>query len=176
MTEILPNLYLGSIADAMSSNYNAVISMCQTSIKYKNSVHYIYDIDDDILEDILKYLPELTEIIEKHLKKGDKILVHCVMGMSRSASVVIAYLMQYKRMNYASAYHYTKSKRPIVNPNPGFVQQLKEYALLLSKKPNDIEKAKKVHKMNSLQYSTDFNINDYMEFVKSTILVGKSSI
>lgn len=173
MSEILPNLYLGSISDAQSSDYDVIISMCKTNIKYKNKYHYIFDIDDDILEDILRYLPETTEIIEKHLKMNHKILVHCMMGMSRSASVVIAYLMRYKRMNFPSALYYVKSKRPIVSPNPGFINQLKEYALFISEKPIDVEKAKKMYKTRNI---SDINIDDYMEYMKSIVLSAKSKL
>lgn len=48
------------------------------------------------------------------------------MGVSRSVTIVIAYLMQRFLYNYAFAYNLVKKKRIIICPNPGFSKQLKE--------------------------------------------------
>ena len=50
---------------------------------------------------------------------------HCAAGVSRSASILIAYLMREKKMKYQEAHDFVKSKRSIIIPNSGFVQQLK---------------------------------------------------
>ncbi|KAF8326188.1 catalytic domain of Map kinase phosphatase 5, partial [Cantharellus anzutake] len=52
------------------------------------------------------------------------ILVHCLMGRSRSASIIIAYIMRKYKLNYRAAHTYVHSKRPIIWPNLGFVNQL----------------------------------------------------
>eukprot|EP00759_Apiculatamorpha_spiralis_P056310 PhF_6_TR7995/c1_g2_i1/m.12296 len=49
------------------------------------------------------------------------------MGISRSATIVIAYLMTHKGMSIADALHYTQQKRSVVSPNYGFMQCLVEY-------------------------------------------------
>ena len=54
----------------------------------------------------------------------EKVLVHCYLGASRSATFVIAYIMYKKRMSFLNAYNYVKTKRQIVCPNYGFMQQL----------------------------------------------------
>lgn len=54
-------------------------------------------------------------------------LVHCAGGVSRSASICIAYLMQSKRMSFQDAYLAVKKKRKCVKPNQNFVKQLKSY-------------------------------------------------
>jgi len=48
------------------------------------------------------------------------VLVHCHMGVSRSATVVIAYLMKYFHMTHREAYNFVKKKRSVINPNEGF--------------------------------------------------------
>lgn len=48
-------------------------------------------------------------------------------GISRSVSVVIGYLMSEKNMSYEEAIEYVKKKRPISDPNDGFVVQLKKF-------------------------------------------------
>jgi protein-tyrosine phosphatase len=52
--------------------------------------------------------------------KDHNVLVHCQMGMSRSSSLVIAFLMKEYGMDYHSARIFAKNKRKIVQPNEGF--------------------------------------------------------
>jgi protein-tyrosine phosphatase len=52
--------------------------------------------------------------------------VHCGAGISRSATIVIGFLMKYHNCSYNIAYNYVKNKRYIINPNPGFIDALKE--------------------------------------------------
>lgn len=56
-----------------------------------------------------------------------KILVHCVMGISRSASAVIAYLIVAKKIRASQALKYVYQKR-IVQPNDGFMEQLARFS------------------------------------------------
>jgi protein tyrosine phosphatase len=62
------------------------------------------------------------------------VLVHCMAGISRSATIVIAYLMKEKQMGFQEAYAYVKKKRSIVFPNSGFRHQLREFELQLNLK------------------------------------------
>ena len=55
------------------------------------------------------------------------VLVHCMAGVSRSATIVIAYLMYKKGMKYEEAYAYVKERRKIIHPNSGFKRQLMNY-------------------------------------------------
>ncbi|KAL9904697.1 dual specificity protein phosphatase 19 [Glossina fuscipes] len=67
------------------------------------------------------------DFIEECRLNGGKILIHCNAGISRSPSVVIAYLMHYRGMDFQTAYKYVKTKRPCIQPNEGFLIQLKNY-------------------------------------------------
>lgn len=60
-------------------------------------------------------------------RKGGKTLVHCVAGVSRSASICIAYLVKYHHMALDQAYKHVKRRRPVIHPNVGFWKQLIEY-------------------------------------------------
>lgn len=51
-------------------------------------------------------------------------LVHCMLGMSRSATVVLMYLMRGEKMTLRDAWKLTKEARYIVKPNPVFVLAL----------------------------------------------------
>lgn len=55
------------------------------------------------------------------------VLVHCEMGISRSATVVIAYLMSALKMTLFEGYQYVLERRPVIRPNSSFMKQLKEY-------------------------------------------------
>lgn len=64
-------------------------------------------------------------------KNRSKCLVHCKMGVSRSASTVIAYAMKEFGWSLEKAYNYVKQKRSIARPNAGFMRQLLEYEGIL---------------------------------------------
>ena len=65
-------------------------------------------------------------ITERTKKHDGVVLVHCQAGVSRSATIVIAYIMEYSSLSMQKAYDYVKSKRTIVAPNLGFMGQLLE--------------------------------------------------
>jgi hypothetical protein len=82
-------------------------------------------IEDDEDENITAYCNTAHAIISQALQKKKNVMVHCKAGMSRSAALVIAYLMIENRWQYEEAYLYVKNKRQIIEPNEGFVRQLR---------------------------------------------------
>ncbi|KAK5904909.1 hypothetical protein CesoFtcFv8_006426 [Champsocephalus esox] len=60
-------------------------------------------------------------------RKRGAVLVHCAAGVSRSASLCLAYLMKYHRVSLAEAHAWVKARRPVIRPNGGFWRQLIEY-------------------------------------------------
>lgn len=81
-------------------------------------------VDDASGENIARYFNPTYRFIEKHLRKGLDVYIHCVAGMSRSSTIAANWLMRRHGMSPKEALHRLKSKRRIVRPNPGFVKQL----------------------------------------------------
>ncbi|CAJ1953656.1 unnamed protein product [Cylindrotheca closterium] len=84
------------------------------------------NVHDNSAADILRYLEGAALFLHAMLGKGS-VLVHCEYGVSRSSTVVIAYLMRYQSMTRDEAYVLVKKRRPKVNPNQGFWDQLASY-------------------------------------------------
>ncbi|XP_053956699.1 dual specificity protein phosphatase 19 [Anastrepha ludens] len=75
-----------------------------------------------ILENII---PQANAFINKAKLANGRVLVHCNAGVSRAASVVIGYLMLERDMLFEDAYALVKSQRECIQPNAGFIEQLK---------------------------------------------------
>ena len=101
-------------------------------------------IDDAIDENILSWLKEAFEFIDSSV---NNIYIHCVMGISRSPTIVIGYLMYKKKMKYEEAYDFVRNKRNAISPNPGFQEQLKKFEKILEENnyilPDNLNQDKK---------------------------------
>ena len=82
---------------------------------------------DNCLETIIPKIKETKDFIDRCFAAGGKVLVQCNDGMSRSASLVIAYLMQKYGLDFKAALSHVQSRRFCVQPNDGFEQQLREF-------------------------------------------------
>lgn len=70
------------------------------------------------------YFDKCADKVKQVAKKGGKTLVHCVAGVSRSATICIVYLMKYHGMKLRNAFFHVRSKRQFVRPNVGFWKQM----------------------------------------------------
>lgn len=142
-TEIVDNLHLGSSFNAYTLNelknkkINVVLNITEEIDNFHvdnlTMTYYKFPIKDNNNDDISTILDETYEIIDRHLSKGDGILVHCFMGASRSASVIIHYLMKKHDWSYEQALNHVSDKRKLVNLSHKF-------DLILRQKSNEINK------------------------------------
>uniref|UniRef100_A0A7S1QPB8 protein-tyrosine-phosphatase n=1 Tax=Neobodo designis TaxID=312471 RepID=A0A7S1QPB8_NEODS len=149
-SEIFPGLFLGSWLDADSvdelrrHNIKRVLNVaeeCPVSSSCEQamasgmvSVKKV-DLRDHSDEDISRHFGDALAFMHEGIVRDEGVLVHCRHGVSRSATMILAYLMQYgvrdssgklQPMTYAEAFDYVKERRPRISPNLGFVLALHE--------------------------------------------------
>ena len=71
--------------------------------------------------DIKKYFQETTAFIQDGLDAGEAVLVHCSAGISRSPTIVAAYLMTTYKLTSEMALNALRLRRDVVDPNFGFM-------------------------------------------------------
>mmetsp|Transcript_101970 Transcript_101970/g.243100 ORF Transcript_101970/g.243100 Transcript_101970/m.243100 type:complete len:224 (-) Transcript_101970:347-1018(-) len=90
-----------------------------------------YEIDvleaEDIEEQPMRDLwVRSVEFLDKVLREGGCVAVHCAQGVSRSASTCLAYLMIREGLSLEAAFRRVFTARDFIRPNPGFWQQLRD--------------------------------------------------
>jgi protein-tyrosine phosphatase len=131
---ITNNLYLSS-ASALTAKkltdlgitnvINATLEVPDVYVKGIDVVRI--SLEDSPHSKLSAYFDQASDSINEVARRGGKTLVHCVAGVSRSASLCIAYMMKYHNMTLRKAYFHVKQARPVVRPNVGFFRQLIAY-------------------------------------------------
>jgi len=121
-------LYLGNKLSAACSDFKHIITVSKDNIHRNSLQDYLFIEAEDIPnEDLISYFDEASQFISKAVKSQSPVLVHCIAGVSRSATIVIAHLMKKYGYSKEESYNFVKSKRPIIEPNYGFKFQLQVY-------------------------------------------------
>lgn len=89
-------------------------------------------VDDYPDENLLCHLTRTTKFIDEALTVNGSVFVHCAMGVSRSATVVCAYLMWKHNISAQQALEQLREGRQRCQPNPGFMDQLRVYENILN--------------------------------------------
>jgi protein-tyrosine phosphatase len=138
--EIIPQfLYLGSQEHAHNYDIIDVLRITHILNVTKNApnifpgINYLrLHVEDSESEKISLYFQKAFEFIDNALDENFKgasnvVLVHCAQGVSRSATIVIMYLMRSAKISLKEAKAFVKKQRDIIEPNEGFCKQLKEF-------------------------------------------------
>mmetsp|Transcript_35551 Transcript_35551/g.65857 ORF Transcript_35551/g.65857 Transcript_35551/m.65857 type:complete len:200 (-) Transcript_35551:66-665(-) len=116
-----------------ASNRTAPNKFESRGVKYLN-----VDIEDELEADLSEHFEKTYQFAKKALdeEKG-VVLFHCMVGKSRSPTLVIAFLLKHRGCTLKEAFAMVKEKRPLIAPNPDFAKQLVTWAAEVdpSKKP-----------------------------------------
>jgi protein-tyrosine phosphatase len=146
--EIFPNLILGekpTQENLIKHNFTHVLSIIDSPLELTGFITKVVDIKDKHDSNIEEHFDSCTEFIHSALKEGGKIYVHCKMGISRSSTIVIAYIMQHGTPEnpyshtFEEAKNFVASKRPIICPNLGFCDALQNLEIRLKQTIISIE-------------------------------------
>ncbi len=132
---ILPGLFLSGIAVARdaarlnSFKISRVVCCCMPSefppSDEIDGVEYLrVDVEDMSREPIDMFFEEASDFVSEALENTENVLVHCRSGVSRSSTIVLAFLIRSMGMRLYDAFFLLRSKRSIVTPNIGFMDQL----------------------------------------------------
>ncbi|KAI4875745.1 hypothetical protein NFI96_024262, partial [Prochilodus magdalenae] len=134
-TPVFDHLYLGSEWNAINleelreCGVGYILNVSREIDNFFPGTFCYYNVRvcDDEATDLLAHWNETYNFIVRAKKNNSKCLVHCKMGVSRSASTVIAYAMKEYGWSLEKAYHFVKQKRSIAQPSPTIMRQLAEY-------------------------------------------------
>ncbi|KAK7130842.1 hypothetical protein R3I94_016099 [Phoxinus phoxinus] len=138
-TEIFEHVYLGSewnasnLEELQNSGVQYILNVTREIDNFFPGLFEYHNIRvyDEEVTDLLAYWNDTYKFISRAKKAGAKCLVHCKMGVSRSASTVIAYAMKEYGWDLQQAFEYVKERRAVTKPNPSFMRQLEEYQGIL---------------------------------------------
>ena len=97
-------------------------------------------LDDNPSSDLKLYFSKACQFISDALSAGGRILVHCNLGVSRSSTIVISYLMKSRQWTLKTAYDFVRDRRTCIWPNRGFLHQLSDWEqTILGRKLTDAD-------------------------------------
>ncbi|KAF7317808.1 Sialidase domain-containing protein [Mycena kentingensis (nom. inval.)] len=134
--EIIDGLYLGNLSAAETAQTMArlgithIVSVCPDPLEVDKAIwHLTIPVIDDEEANLLEHFSTACTFIDNGLKsRKGKVFVHCVMGISRSATVLCAYLMFVRHISPARAIQFVRQRREKIRPNYNFVRQLQVFA------------------------------------------------
>lgn len=132
---ILDNfMYLGS--DTVAQNYqllqeNGISHVINCAADYSGNYHedkglkYLsFHLKDHTRENIESCFYRAIEFITEAKQQGGRVFVHCVQGISRSATIILSYMIFTSKIHFEEGLKFVREKRQIANPNMNFMAQL----------------------------------------------------
>ena len=135
-THIIDNIYIGNAYNAADYytlkklGIKKIVNVSEEISNYFPSEFEYYNIkvldneDGRLKPHYNKFISFTNQSNKSDDDKDNNILVHCFMGSSRSATLVVLYLMRNHHMTFEDAYKFIKNKRNIVNLNTMFAKEL----------------------------------------------------
>jgi len=82
-------------------------------------------------DELSQHIVVIKDFLARVKNSGGRVLVHCMAGVSRSASIAIFSAMWFYQMTLHSAYEHVRACRPVIMPNPGFCILLRQHEFIL---------------------------------------------
>ncbi|KAM9761985.1 dual specificity protein phosphatase 22-B-like [Menidia menidia] len=134
INKILPDLYLGNVRDAQDRdllakhNITHILSIHDTAAPVLEDMTYLcISAADHSKQNLIQFFRDSIMFIHESRLKGEGCLVHCVAGVSRSVTLVVAYIMTVTGRGWVQSLAAVRSARPCAGPNLGFLRQLEEF-------------------------------------------------
>ncbi len=131
---VAPGLYLGPEYPTRNKTLlhrdgiTHILTCCGTNPLFPDEFTYlILEAEDTCEENISRYFQSSFDFIRDALNNSGKVLIHCQMGLSRSPTILIAYLMSSMNISFAIAHSLVKRARGFISINEGFLKQLVEF-------------------------------------------------
>ncbi|XP_069034666.1 dual specificity protein phosphatase 2 [Embiotoca jacksoni] len=133
--ELLPFLFLGSAIHSSrretlaAAGITAVLNVSSTCPNfYEGEFQYLrLTVEDNLAADIKACFSTAIAFIDSVKQSGGRVFVHCQAGISRSATICLAYLMHTQRVRLDEAFDFVKQRRHVISPNLGFMGQLLQF-------------------------------------------------
>ncbi|KAM6930788.1 dual specificity protein phosphatase 2 [Xenentodon cancila] len=133
--ELLPFLFLGSAVHSSrretlaAAGITAVLNVSSTCPNvYEGEFQYLrLTVEDTLAADIRACFHTAIAFIDSVKQSGGRVLVHCQAGISRSATICLAYLMHAQRVRLEEAFDFVKQRRQVISPNLAFMGQLLQF-------------------------------------------------
>ncbi|XP_069773756.1 dual specificity protein phosphatase 2 [Narcine bancroftii] len=133
--EILPFLYLGSAYHSSRKETLqslGITALLNVSSNCPNCFEGIFEykcipVEDSHMTDISAWFQEAIDFIDLVKNSSGRVLVHCQAGISRSATICLAYLIWAQRVRLEEAFDFVKQRRGVISPNFAFMGQLLQF-------------------------------------------------
>ncbi|THD19613.1 Dual specificity protein phosphatase 14 [Fasciola hepatica] len=106
---------------------SAMVDPVPTHLRNSVSSSVHVPVEDMEGANLRSHFDRIADRIAAEHRRGGRTLVHCMAGVSRSSSLILAYLIRHLNMSLAEAYQHVRGIRPCIQPNPGFWRQLLDY-------------------------------------------------
>ncbi|XP_011630995.1 serine/threonine/tyrosine-interacting protein-like [Pogonomyrmex barbatus] len=186
MQEVVPGVFLGPYSAASRSKLQSLLEHRITHIvcvrhaieanlirpNFPNHFKYlVLEIADTMTENIIQHFKTVKTFIDEGLNSGGRVLVHGNAGISRSAALVMAYVMETYGYSQSHAFMIVQQKRFCINPNESFMTQLREYEPIYQAKKtlkNDQQNLTSRHSKRKIhQIETDNQTQDKIDTMDS---------
>ncbi|KXJ18502.1 dual specificity protein phosphatase 22-B [Exaiptasia diaphana] len=134
MDKIIPGLFLGNFRDAKDveklaeNNITHVVSIHDNAMPLLDHLKYkCVQAADSPDQELLPFFEQCIDFIHECRVNNGCCLVHCIAGVSRSTTIVAAYLMTITTLNWQDTLRAIRVNRAVANPNYGFKRQLQDF-------------------------------------------------